>query len=28
LVAGFVVHDPDGRRIEITYEDRAVFWRG
>jgi catechol 2,3-dioxygenase-like lactoylglutathione lyase family enzyme len=25
---GFVVHDPDGRRIEITYEDRAVFWRG
>jgi catechol 2,3-dioxygenase-like lactoylglutathione lyase family enzyme len=24
---GFVVHDPDGRRIEITYEDRAVFWR-
>jgi catechol 2,3-dioxygenase-like lactoylglutathione lyase family enzyme len=24
---GFVVDDPDGRRIEITYEDRAVFWR-
>jgi catechol 2,3-dioxygenase-like lactoylglutathione lyase family enzyme len=24
---GFVLHDPDGRRIEITYEDRAVFWR-
>jgi catechol 2,3-dioxygenase-like lactoylglutathione lyase family enzyme len=25
---GFVVHDPDGRRIEIVYEDHAVFWRG
>ena len=24
---GFVVQDPDGRRIEITYEDHAVFWR-
>jgi catechol 2,3-dioxygenase-like lactoylglutathione lyase family enzyme len=24
---GFVVRDPDGRRIEIAYEDRGVYWR-
>ena len=24
---GFVVRDPDGRRIEITYDDRSVYWR-
>ena len=24
---GFYVEDPDGRRLEITYEDRAVYWR-
>jgi catechol 2,3-dioxygenase-like lactoylglutathione lyase family enzyme len=23
----FLVRDPDGRRIEITYDDRAVYWR-
>jgi catechol 2,3-dioxygenase-like lactoylglutathione lyase family enzyme len=22
----FLVRDPDGRRIEITYDDRAVYW--
>jgi catechol 2,3-dioxygenase-like lactoylglutathione lyase family enzyme len=24
---GFLVRDPDGRRIEITYDDRGVYWR-
>ncbi len=24
---GFLVRDPDGRRIEIAYEDRGVYWR-
>ncbi len=24
---GFYVDDPDGRRVEITYDDRAVYWR-
>jgi catechol 2,3-dioxygenase-like lactoylglutathione lyase family enzyme len=24
---GFLVRDPDGRRIEIAYEDRSVYWR-
>jgi len=24
---GFYVEDPDGRRVEITYDDRAVYWR-
>jgi len=24
---GFYVDDPDGRRIEITYDDRAVYWQ-
>jgi catechol 2,3-dioxygenase-like lactoylglutathione lyase family enzyme len=24
---GFVVRDPDGRRIEITFDDRSVYWR-
>ena len=24
---GFVVRDPDGRRIEIVYDDRGVYWR-
>ena len=24
---GFVVRDPDGRRIEITYDDRSVYWQ-
>jgi catechol 2,3-dioxygenase-like lactoylglutathione lyase family enzyme len=23
----FLVRDPDGRRIEITYDDRGVYWR-
>ena len=23
----FLVRDPDGRRIEITYDDRSVYWR-
>ncbi|MGH3103849.1 MAG: VOC family protein [Gaiellaceae bacterium] len=23
----FLVQDPDGRRIEITYDDRGVYWR-
>lgn len=27
LSRGFVVRDPDGRRIEIAYEDRGVYWR-
>ena len=22
-----LVRDPDGRRIEITYDDRSVYWR-
>ena len=22
----FLVRDPDGRRIEITYDDRGVYW--
>jgi catechol 2,3-dioxygenase-like lactoylglutathione lyase family enzyme len=24
---GFYVSDPDGRRIEFTYDDRGVYWR-
>jgi catechol 2,3-dioxygenase-like lactoylglutathione lyase family enzyme len=24
---GFLVRDPDGRRIEIVYDDRAVYWQ-
>jgi catechol 2,3-dioxygenase-like lactoylglutathione lyase family enzyme len=24
---GFVVRDPDGRRIELTYDDLGVYWR-
>lgn len=24
---GFYVEDPDGRRVEITYDDRAVYWQ-
>lgn len=24
---GFVVRDPDGRRVEIVHEDRGIFWR-
>jgi catechol 2,3-dioxygenase-like lactoylglutathione lyase family enzyme len=24
---GFVVRDPDGRRIELTHDDLGVFWR-
>jgi len=24
---GFYGEDPDGRRLEITFEDRAVYWR-
>ena len=24
---GFVVRDPEGRRIEITHDDRGVYWR-
>ncbi len=23
---GFYVRDPDGRRIELTYEDRGLYW--
>jgi uncharacterized glyoxalase superfamily protein PhnB len=23
----FLVRDPDGRRIEITYDDRGVYWQ-
>jgi catechol 2,3-dioxygenase-like lactoylglutathione lyase family enzyme len=23
----FLVRDPDGRRIECTYDDRSVYWR-
>jgi catechol 2,3-dioxygenase-like lactoylglutathione lyase family enzyme len=23
----FLVRDPDGRRIELTYDDHAVYWR-
>jgi catechol 2,3-dioxygenase-like lactoylglutathione lyase family enzyme len=23
----FLVRDPDGRRIEITFDDRSVYWR-
>lgn len=23
----FLVRDPDGRRIEVTYDDRSVYWR-
>jgi catechol 2,3-dioxygenase-like lactoylglutathione lyase family enzyme len=23
----FLVRDPDGRRIEITYDDQGVFWQ-
>jgi catechol 2,3-dioxygenase-like lactoylglutathione lyase family enzyme len=23
---GFYVHDPDGRRIEITYDNRGIYW--
>jgi catechol 2,3-dioxygenase-like lactoylglutathione lyase family enzyme len=23
----FLVYDPDGRRLEFTYDDRGVFWR-
>jgi catechol 2,3-dioxygenase-like lactoylglutathione lyase family enzyme len=23
---GFYVRDPDGRRIEITYDDRGIYW--
>jgi catechol 2,3-dioxygenase-like lactoylglutathione lyase family enzyme len=24
---GFYVQDPEGRRIEITYDDRGVYWQ-
>jgi catechol-2,3-dioxygenase len=24
---GFYLNDPDGRRIEFTYDDRSVYWR-
>ncbi|HYW26335.1 MAG TPA: VOC family protein [Terriglobales bacterium] len=24
---GFYVGDPEGRRVEIIYEDRGVFWK-
>jgi catechol-2,3-dioxygenase len=24
---GFYVTDPDGRRVEVTYDDRGVYWR-
>jgi catechol 2,3-dioxygenase-like lactoylglutathione lyase family enzyme len=24
---GFYVEDPEGRRIEITYDDRGVYWQ-
>jgi catechol 2,3-dioxygenase-like lactoylglutathione lyase family enzyme len=24
---GFYVDDPDGRRVEITYDDRSVYWQ-
>jgi catechol 2,3-dioxygenase-like lactoylglutathione lyase family enzyme len=24
---GFYVRDPDGRRVEITYDDHSVYWR-
>jgi catechol 2,3-dioxygenase-like lactoylglutathione lyase family enzyme len=24
---GFYVEDPDGRRVEITFDDRAVYWQ-
>ena len=23
---GFYVRDPDGRRIEITYDNRGIYW--
>jgi hypothetical protein len=23
---GFYVQDPDGRRIEITYDNRGIYW--
>ena len=23
---GFYVKDPDGRRIELTYDDRGIYW--
>jgi catechol 2,3-dioxygenase-like lactoylglutathione lyase family enzyme len=23
----FLVRDPDGRRIEVTYDDRGVYWQ-
>jgi len=25
---GFYLEDPDGRRLEFTYDDRGVYWRG
>lgn len=24
---GFYVEDPDGCRVEITYDNRAVYWQ-
>jgi catechol 2,3-dioxygenase-like lactoylglutathione lyase family enzyme len=24
---GFYLSDPDGRRLEFTYDDRGVYWR-
>ncbi len=24
---GFVVRDPDGRQIEVSYDDRGVYWQ-
>jgi catechol-2,3-dioxygenase len=27
VVEGFYVEDPDGRRVEITYDDPAVYWQ-
>ena len=24
---GFYIEDPDGRRVEITYDSRAVYWQ-
>jgi len=25
---GFYLEDPDGRRLEFTYDDRGIYWRG
>ncbi len=26
LSRGFYLSDPDGRRVEVTYQDHGVFW--